>query len=170
MQELQADAAKDAAAVTPKCYLPIWIPVESPADRIQRANEKAERIQKAKEQAAAAKAAREAEMEAKGKEVAIMANKEVAVIGNKEVDIVRPSVLSGLSESEGTNGQAAEEESAEDGKWTVVNRERKKSQGSPKSGEEGSVKEAVKINGKSLKSDDEEKYETASDGTITADN
>merc|ERR1712242_89129 len=115
-------------------------------------------------------AAREAEMEAKGKEVAIMANKEVAVIGNKEVDIVRPSVLSGLSEEGAANGQAAEEESAEDGKWTVVNRERKKSQGSPKSGEEGSVKEAVKINGKSLKSDDEEKYETASDGTITADN
>ena len=169
MQELQADAAKDAAAVTPKCYLPIWIPVESPGERIQRANEKAERIQKAKEQAAAAKAAREAEMEAKGKEVAIMANKEVAVIGNKEVDIVRPSVLAGLSE-EGANGQAAEDESAEDGKWTVVNRERKKSQGSPKTGEEGSVKEAVKVNGKSLKSDDEEKYETASDGTITADN
>ena len=169
MQELQADAAKDAAAVTPKCYLPIWIPVESPGERIQRANEKAERIQKAKEQAAAAKAAREAEMEAKGKEVAIMANKEVAVIGNKEVDIVRPSVLAGLSE-EAANGQAAEDESAEDGKWTVVNRERKKSQGSPKTGEEGSVKEAVKVNGKSLKSDDEEKYETASDGTITADN
>ena len=154
--------------MTPKCYLPIWIPVESPAERIQRANEKAERIQKAKEQAAAAKAAREAEMEAKGKEVAIMANKEVAVIGIKEVDIVRPSVLSGLSE-EAANGQAAEDESLEDGKWTVVNRERKKSQGSVKSGE-GLMKEAVKINGKSLKSDDEEKYETASDGTITADN
>ena len=155
--------------MTPKCYLPIWIPVESPAERIQRANEKAERIQKAKEQAAAAKAAREAEMEAKGKEVAIMANKEVAVIGNKEVDIVRPSVLSGLSE-EAANGQAAEDESLEDGKWTVVNRERKKSQGSVKSGEEGLMKEAVKIIGKSLKSDDEERYETASDGTITADN
>ena len=103
-------------------------------------------------------------MEAKGKEVAIMANKEVAVIGNKEVDIVRPSVLSGLSE------EAAEDESLEDGKWTVVNRERKKSQGSVKSGEEGLMKEAVKIIGKSLKSDDEERYETASDGTITADN
>ena len=150
--------------MTPKCYLPIWIPVESPAERIQRANEKAERIQKFMEQAAAAKAAREAEMEAKGKEVAIMANKEVAVIGNKEVDIVRPSVLSGLSE------KAVEDESLGDGKWTMVNRERKKSQGSVKSGEEGLMKEAVKINGKSLKSDDEEKYETASDGTITADN
>ena len=156
--------------MTPKCYLPIWIPVESPAERIQRANEKAERIQKAKEQAAAAKAAREAEMEAKGKEVAIMANKEVAVIGNKEVDILRPSVLAGLSESEGTNCPAAEDESAEDGKWTVVNRERKKSQGGVKSGEEGLMIEAVKIIGKSLKSDDEERYETASDGTITADN
>ena len=39
MQELEADAKKDPAEVTPKCYMPIWVPVESPAERITRAKE-----------------------------------------------------------------------------------------------------------------------------------
>merc|ERR1712048_688267 len=34
-----ADASKDATSLTPKCYMPIWVPVESPAERIQRAKE-----------------------------------------------------------------------------------------------------------------------------------
>jgi len=39
MEQLKADAGKDATSLTPKCYMPIWIPVESPAERIQRAKE-----------------------------------------------------------------------------------------------------------------------------------
>merc|ERR1719394_95074 len=39
MELLKADASKDATSLTPKCYMPIWVPVESPAERIQRAKE-----------------------------------------------------------------------------------------------------------------------------------
>ena len=35
MELLKADAAKDLEA--PRCYIPIWVPVESPSDKIQRA-------------------------------------------------------------------------------------------------------------------------------------
>ena len=37
--QLQEDAKKDAASLTPKCYMPIWIPIESPAEKIQRAKD-----------------------------------------------------------------------------------------------------------------------------------
>ena len=52
LQELESNAKKDAAEVTPKCYMPIWVPVESPAERISRAKEHfaAKMIAKAKAQ------------------------------------------------------------------------------------------------------------------------
>ena len=34
---LKADAAKELEA--PRCYIPIWVPVESPSERIQRAKD-----------------------------------------------------------------------------------------------------------------------------------
>ena len=37
MELLKADAAKDLEA--PRCYIPIWVPVESPSERIQRAKD-----------------------------------------------------------------------------------------------------------------------------------
>ena len=37
--QLQEDAKKDASSLTPKCYMPIWIPIESPAEKIQRAKD-----------------------------------------------------------------------------------------------------------------------------------
>ena len=37
MELLKADAAKDLE--TPRCYIPIWVPVESPSERIQRAKD-----------------------------------------------------------------------------------------------------------------------------------
>ena len=37
MELLKADAAKDLE--TPRCYIPIWVPVESPSEKIQRAKE-----------------------------------------------------------------------------------------------------------------------------------
>ena len=37
MELLKADATKDLEA--PKCYVPIWVAVESPSDKIQRAKE-----------------------------------------------------------------------------------------------------------------------------------
>merc|ERR1712121_565709 len=39
MEQLKADAGKDDNSLTPKCYMTSWIPVESPAERIQRAKE-----------------------------------------------------------------------------------------------------------------------------------
>jgi len=52
LHELETNAKKDAAEVTPKCYMPIWVPVESPAERISRAKEQfaAKMIAKAKAQ------------------------------------------------------------------------------------------------------------------------
>merc|ERR1739841_274262 len=52
LHELEINAKKDAAEVTPKCYMPIWVPVESPAERISRAKEQfaAKMIAKAKAQ------------------------------------------------------------------------------------------------------------------------
>ena len=37
MELLKADAAKELEA--PRCYIPIWVPVESPSERIQRAKD-----------------------------------------------------------------------------------------------------------------------------------
>ena len=37
VEQLKADATKDLEA--PKCYVPIWVAVESPSDKIQRAKE-----------------------------------------------------------------------------------------------------------------------------------
>ena len=37
MEQLKADAAKGLEA--PKCYIPIWVPVESPSERIKRAKD-----------------------------------------------------------------------------------------------------------------------------------
>jgi len=52
LHELETNAKKDAAEMTPKCYMPIWVPVESPAERISRAKEQfaAKMIAKAKAQ------------------------------------------------------------------------------------------------------------------------
>jgi len=52
LHELETNAKKDASEVTPKCYMPIWVPVESPAERISRAKEQfaARMIAKAKAQ------------------------------------------------------------------------------------------------------------------------
>ena len=40
MELLKADAAKDLEA--PRCYIPIWVPVESPSEKIQRAKDELE--------------------------------------------------------------------------------------------------------------------------------
>ena len=37
MELLKADAGKDLEA--PRCYIPIWVPIESPSEKIQRAKE-----------------------------------------------------------------------------------------------------------------------------------
>merc|ERR1712029_663991 len=59
IEQLQEDAKKDAASLTPKCYMPIWIPIESPAEKIQRAKEQF---------AAASLAIAQAEQDTSGKE------------------------------------------------------------------------------------------------------
>jgi len=48
MQELEADAKKDATELAPRCYMPIWVPVESPAERITRAKEQFAAVMEAK--------------------------------------------------------------------------------------------------------------------------
>ena len=42
LTELESEAKKEVAAVTPRCYMPIYIPVESPAERITKAKAKLE--------------------------------------------------------------------------------------------------------------------------------
>ena len=48
MQELEADAKMDATELAPRCYMPIWVPVESPAERITRAKEQFAAVMEAK--------------------------------------------------------------------------------------------------------------------------
>jgi len=39
VKELLEDAGKDPESLAPRCYIPIWVAVESPAERIERAKE-----------------------------------------------------------------------------------------------------------------------------------
>ena len=42
LTELESEAKKEVTDVTPRCYMPIYIPVESPAERITKAKAKLE--------------------------------------------------------------------------------------------------------------------------------
>ena len=39
VKQLKEDAKQEMGCMTPRCYIPIWVPVESPAERIERAKE-----------------------------------------------------------------------------------------------------------------------------------
>ena len=114
MELLKADAAKDLEA--PNCYIPIWVPVESPSDKIQRAMDELV----AKEELAA-KVITEAIVEV---------SKDIESNG-KETETTEAVVTAGLSPT--TKGN----------KSPKPQRERKKSKS--KSGEEKSADEEEKM-------------------------
>ena len=101
MELLKADAAKDLEA--PRCYIPIWVPVESPSDKIQRAKDEL-----------AAKAITEAIVEvsndATGKENDSNAKEETeitdAITGNKSP---KPQRERKKSKSKGGEEKSADE-------------------------------------------------------------
>ena len=126
VHELKVDADLDTAAVTPKCYLPIWIPVESPAERIQRAKEQV---------SAVAVAAGKVEVDTSGKDTDS---------NGKEVGSAASRMFSGVAEETGLTpslkkmnlaGHAANEESDGSPK-PMRQRKKSKSLGNEKSGEE----------------------------------
>merc|ERR1712029_1125707 len=63
------------ASLTPKCYMPIWIPIESPAEKIQRAKDQF---------AAASLAIAEAEQDTSGKDTDSNGKKDDGIV-NKAV-------------------------------------------------------------------------------------
>ena len=120
------DADLDTAAVTPKCYLPIWIPVESPAERIQRAKEQV---------SAVAVAAGKVEVDTSGKDTDS---------NGKEVGSAASRMFSGVAEETGLTpslkkmnlaGKAENEESDGSPK-PMRQRKKSKSQGNEKKEEE----------------------------------
>ena len=44
VEQLKEDAKKETGSMTPKCYISIWVPVESPAERIERAKEQLAKV------------------------------------------------------------------------------------------------------------------------------
>jgi len=117
---LKADAAKDLEA--PRCYIPIWVPVESPCDKIQRAMEELEAKEK---------------LEATVITEATVSNdasvKDTESDGKKETDTTEATITSGLSPTTKDNKSPKPK----------PQRERKKSKS--KSGEEKSADEEEKM-------------------------
>ena len=126
VQELKVDADLDTAAVTPKCYLPIWIPVESPAERIQRAKEQV---------SAVAVAAGKVEVDTSGKDTDS---------NGKEVGSASVRMFSGVAEETGLTPSLkkmnlagnAENEESDGSPKPMRQRKKSKSQGNEKEDEE----------------------------------
>ena len=119
------DADLDTAAVTPKCYLPIWIPVESPAERIQRAKEQV---------SAVAVAAGKVEVDTSGKDTDS---------NGKEVASAASRMFSGVAEETGLTPSLkkmnlagnAENEDSDGSPKPMRQRKKSKSQGNEKEDE-----------------------------------
>ena len=114
MELLKADAAKDLEP--PRYYIPIWVPVESPSEKIQRAKDEL-----------AAKAITEAIVEVSND----TSGKDTDSNGKKELDTGEETITSGPSPTTKAS------------KSPKPQRERKKSKS--KSGEEKSSDEVEKV-------------------------
>lgn len=90
MQELEADAQKDATELAPRCYMPIWVPVESPAERITRAKEQFAAVMMAKAQVEADTSGKDTDSNGKkedeGKIDEDLVNKLTSMVGHMHLE------------------------------------------------------------------------------------
>jgi len=90
MQELEADAKKDATELAPRCYMPIWVPVESPEERITRAKEQFAAVMMAKAQVEADTSNKDTDSNGKkddeGKIDESLVNKLTSMVGHMHLE------------------------------------------------------------------------------------
>ena len=122
LQELESNAKKDAAEVTPKCYMPIWVPVESPAERISRAKEHfaAKMIAKAKAQMEVDTSCKDTDSNGKkdeeGKIDDLTVNKLTSMVGHMHLETGLTPAMKKLSV--GAFGSTTRDESVSPSKTT----------------------------------------------------
>merc|ERR1711972_864783 len=121
--QLQEDAKKDAASLTPKCYMPIWIPIESPAEKIQRAKDQF---------AAASLAIAEAEQDTSGKDTDSNGKKDDGVVNKAVSGLVLETGLTPCMKKLSVGNNKTDVGDAAGGVEPQPKRERKKSKSSPK--------------------------------------
>merc|ERR1719447_2509445 len=122
--QLQEDAKKDAASLTPKCYMPIWIPIESPAEKIQRAKDQF---------AAASLAIAEAEQDTSGKDTDSNGKKDDGIVNKAVSGLVLETGLTPCMKKLSVGNNKTDVGDAAGGVEPQPKRERKKSKSSPKS-------------------------------------
>jgi len=121
--QLQEDAKKDAASLTPKCYMPIWIPIESPAEKIQRAKDQF---------AAASLAIAEAEQDTSGKDTDSNGKKDDGIVNKAVSGLVLETGLTPCMKKLSVGNNKTDVGDAAGGVEPQPKRERKKSKSSPK--------------------------------------
>jgi len=113
LHELETNAKKDASEVTPKCYMPIWVPVESPAERISRAKEQfaAKMIAKAKAQMEVDTSCKDTDSNGKkdeeGKIDDLTVNKLTSMVGHMHLETGLTPSMKKLSVSATTEDDSA---------------------------------------------------------------
>jgi len=151
VEQLQEDAKKDAASLTPKCYMPIWIPIESPAEKIQRAKEQF---------AAASLAIAQAEQDTSGKDTDSNGKKDDPVVNKAVTGLV---LETGLTPSMKKLSVGSKTE----GEQPQPKRERKKSSKSSPKAKKSSAKSEDEKTGVEVKKTEEKITQNADPETPT---